>query len=483
MQPLEQLKQKFRVYQSKEIEIYSPNLLKPGGMWFLFYHKPSNEMVLIDCGIGFSPELQFDSNVRFYDKEATEQMGFIKVLTEGQKLHVLISHGHLDHTVGLLGLAEDTELEIYASWFSAECINRLFWRERQELNFPVNVLREPVGEIKLGNFQIKYFRTSHSMPETYSYLIETSNNRTIFLAEARLPDLPFEKGTTKRALKFLEQNGPFDSVLFDGLFRSKPGFSVSEEAIRLPMHKLLHHEKIRASKGNVLLPYISSKLGITMIIMEETYNAGWALLTYGRMMVDMTDIGQAAGWLPEKQFPEGYDYQIVKNITGSQAEVNSALYRAVYEEDTKNLRLSLNPNDWIVIFQGVIPDNTEKFKKMLIAAAQKLRSGGIIIPRKELKRLGIGHLSNVYEMEKFLGIKKDIILPSGHERRDGQNVILAATKTPLEKCIPYQFLRPEEKTSKDQRRLAKAQDIPAGSDEFEKVRQQVIAELTSKLKV
>ena len=450
---------KFKSKENNTVVIYSSVRDEPCGVWFAIARKAKfpvlgkiyDQVILIDCGLGFAPEITFDSEVNLYNAEAEMEAKFLCGLVANSRIArvvVLGTHGHLDHFTGLNIFSKMVNIEFYGTWFTNECIDRHFTKQKEHINFKMHELCGLAGHLEIDEFILDWFRMSHSCPGAVSTIIQTKRNdksgmmKILLLGEMRLPDLPFEIGTTDAALKVIEDNGPYDWVFYDGLYLNKTGNAVGEEAVRIPVRKLLCHSDI---PGHILTSYISSKVGLTMIFMEEAYAAGWAFLSYGTTMNDIINLSRIPGWLPPKEFPEGEEYRIFKVATGSQAEQGSIMKRLV--EGDATCPLKTDEKTTVLWSQGTIPDNIRRVRWMLKELAQKVFM--ILIPNQELRRLKLVGSANIVSLEEFLGEEELIQMPSGHEQFDGWEFILSKTKTPRENCYAYQVVEPRQKQKYD----------------------------------
>lgn len=427
--------------ESGTIDIYSPNLKKPGGMTtilkYLGQDFPQEDTTLpIDFGIGFNLD-DPRAAVRHY-------LDFIQRLRGGNTTkpqHVIVTHGHNDHVCGIPFMADELPIVVHTTPFGRYQISQL---DAGEIAYDFRWVKwELTGSEQIGPFKITYGPTVHSIPQTRSIVIEVprvdgqGNLKILFMAEFRIRESSSTPGLTKKMLTFVRDNGPYDVILYDALRSHQAGMTTPEQELLEVLRAVLTDPRI----NEVWMPYIASKVAFTRVVSEVADELGWGLEARGGSMRRMLELGQhpKVGWFP---VPKNKTGRKIRIVSGSQCEPDSVLERAARLGSGQLL-----PDDSIVVFQGAIPAYLAQIAQMYRALARRIPRGFILMPASERRRLKLEDVPNVVTIESFTGLGP-IELPSGHGRRADQELLLryAQLNGPAKHIIGYQSEATQDET-------------------------------------
>ena len=121
--------------------------------------------IMIDLGVSFADEKFPGIDI------LVPKIDFIENIKEKLQC-IVISHAHEDHAGAVSYFVDKIKCPIYATTFASKLIqNRL---NENKLNNRVDLkVINTKKTLKLKNFNLSFFETTHSIPETYAIKIET----------------------------------------------------------------------------------------------------------------------------------------------------------------------------------------------------------------------------------------------------------------------------------------------------------------------
>jgi len=316
-----------------------------------------NDIVVIDIGLTFPGEEAPGVDYVIADSTYLEER---RAKIRG----VLITHGHLDHIGGIpYVMPKIGNPPIYTSLLSAVMI-----KKRQE-EFPhapalnINIVSEK-DKINLGNLSIRFFATTHTIPDSIGIIIETPYGNIIFTGDLKVENRngepeDFEK---ERFSKLGAENNLL--LVADSTNVEKPGFSYPEKEVQKNVKEI-----ISTAKGRVIIGTFASLFDRIIAIIEASEELGKKIAIEGRAMKTNVEIAKELGYLKTKRgtfitsdemgsLPEN---QIVVLATGAQGDEYAALMR-ISQKEHKHIKIK--KGDTILLSSSVVPGNEKAVQRL-----------------------------------------------------------------------------------------------------------------------
>ena len=126
-----------------------------------------NELFIIDCGVMFPEDDLMGIDYVLADFNAIKNM-------QDKIKGLIITHGHEDHIGGIPFLLNQINIPVI---YTAKVAEKLILNKLEERNIRapkiININEDLI--IKTNHFNIEFFRTTHSIPDSYGMAIKTVN--------------------------------------------------------------------------------------------------------------------------------------------------------------------------------------------------------------------------------------------------------------------------------------------------------------------
>jgi ribonuclease J len=306
----------------------------------LYVYEYGNDMIVVDCGVGFPDSDMFGVDLVIPD--------FSYIVQNKSKLRgILISHAHEDHLGALPFLLKEVNTTIYSTKLVAGFIQDKF-DDYGTQGGSLKVFDPERDVLTLGVFKITPFRVAHSVPDGVGFCIDTPEGKMFHVPDYKFDWTPVD-GRPFDAVKVASlASGGALSLASDSLGATTPGYTESEKEIE---------ERIEAVgrnvKGKIYLTTISSNISR----MQQTINAaqrlGRKVVLVGRSIERKAEIAQKLGYLfyPQgvvlrsKQAGKLPGDKLIYIISGCYGQPGSALYRLSLGEHTF---LSIGKGDAVI---------------------------------------------------------------------------------------------------------------------------------------
>ena len=316
-----------------------------------------NDLILIDCGMGFPDEDMYGIDVVLPDitylrNNASRIRGMI------------ITHGHEDHIGAVPYVLKELDIPIYTTPLTAALIELKL--EEHDLLYNTQIFTKKAGSVfRIGCFSIEFIRVNHSIPDAVALAIKTPVGTVVHTGDFKIDLTPISGGMID-LVRFGELGNEGVLVLLsDSTNVETPGHSASERKVGESFDKLF----LNCDKRIIITTFASNVHRLQQIInVAAKYHRKVAVT--GRSMENVLRTAMVLGYM---DVPEGVlmDLEQIKTqpknrtviiSTGSQGEAMSALYRMAFAE---HKQIQIDSGDRVIISASAIPGNENTISRVI----------------------------------------------------------------------------------------------------------------------
>ncbi|MDD3271087.1 MAG: ribonuclease J [Syntrophomonadaceae bacterium] len=338
-------------------------------------------IVVIDAGLMFPEEELLGIDVVIPD--------ITYLLENREKVKaILLTHGHEDHVGALPYLLKEMDVPVYGSRLTLGIVEGKL-KEHDLSNENLHVVK-PRDILKIGPFEVEFFRVSHSIPDAMGIAIHTQLGIILHTGDIKLDQTPVDGQVVDfRKLAELGEKGVL-VMLGDSTNADKPGFTMSEKVVGNTFDDLFGK-----CEGRIIVTTFASNVHRIQQVICTAQKYGRKIAVVGRSMVNNVKISQELGYIdmPEGILIEMEDInkyppqEVVIVTTGSQGEPMSALTRMATAD---HRWVSIEAGDTVIISASPIPGN----EKLVAKTVDLLfRQGAEVIYEKTMGVHVSGHAS------------------------------------------------------------------------------------------
>lgn len=316
-----------------------------------------NDLLLIDCGMGFPDEDMYGIDVVLPDitylrNNASRIRGLI------------ITHGHEDHIGAVPYVLKELDIPIYTTPLTAALIELKL--EEHDLLYNTQIFTKRAGAVfRIGCFTIEFIRVNHSIPDAVALAIKTPVGTIVHTGDFKIDVTPISGGMTDLVRLGELGNEGVLALLSDSTNVETPGHSASERKVGESFDKLF----LNCDKRIIITTFASNVHRLQQIInVAAKYHRKVAVT--GRSMENILRTAMVLGYM---EVPEGVlvDVEQINTMpknrtviisTGSQGEAMSALYRMAFSE---HKQIQIDSGDRIIISASAIPGNENTISRVI----------------------------------------------------------------------------------------------------------------------
>lgn len=319
----------------------------------------NNEIIVIDAGIKFPGDSLLGVEYVIAD--------YTYLIENKDKIKALIiTHGHEDHIGGIkYMLTQIPSLPvIYAPQLALSLIkNKVSARMLSERRDFLKLIDEDTV-IKTNSMEIEFFRTNHSIPDSFGVAIKTSQGVVVHTGDFKFDLTPVGEPANLGKMAQLGNDGVL-CLLSDSTNAETPGFTQSERVVDKSIRDIF-----KKTKGRIIVATFASNVHRLKHIVETSVKNKRKIAVAGRSMENIMKVAVAENHIPDvtrhliniNNIGNYDDSEIVIVCTGSQGEPLAALSRMA---NRSHKQIKVKEGDTVIFSSSPIPGNDSKISRTI----------------------------------------------------------------------------------------------------------------------
>ena len=372
-----------------------------------------NDIIIIDCGLGFPDEDMLGIDFVIPD------ISYLEANSDRIK-GIFLTHGHEDHIGGIPYLLRQINPPIYGTRLTLGIIeNKL---EEHTLPYEPKLVCVSAGDvIKLGQISVEFIHVNHSIADACALAITTPLGIVVHSGDFKLDITPID-GEMMNLTRFGELGKKGVLLLMcESTNAERPGFTLSEKKVGKSLEAIFTANPDK----RIVIATFSSNVHRVQQIINTSVAHGRRVAVTGRSMLNIIGAAVELGYMT---VPEGVlvDVNELKRFkpeeitlitTGSQGEPMSALYRMAFAEHSQ---ITLGRKDLVVLSSSPIPGN----EKLVGRIINELTKNGVNVFHDALVEI---HVSG-HACQEELKLLQALLKPKYYMPVHGEHRHLAANR-------------------------------------------------------
>ena len=311
--------------------------------------RHNDEIIIVDAGVMFP-----DDDLLGIDYVIPDFSYLIE--NESKIKYLLITHGHEDHIGGIPFLLQQVKIpKIYAPNQAKELIEK----KLEERNIKYKNLKVYTEEtvLKTKYFNIEFFRTTHSIPDSHGISITTPNGVIVMTGDFKFDFTPVGPMANLQKMAEIGKRG-VKLLMSDSTNALSPGISLSESIVDENLGEIFRNNK----DSRIILATFASNIYRLKHIIETCRENKRKVALFGRSMDTSIDIARKCGYIKDKNIIISAEEanrldpsKVCLLCTGSQGEPLAALSRIA---SGSHKQIKLNTHDVVIFSSSPIPGNS-----------------------------------------------------------------------------------------------------------------------------
>ncbi|MBS4008233.1 MAG: ribonuclease J [Clostridium sp.] len=360
----------------------------------MYVIRYEDEIIVIDSGLSFPSDEMFGIDVVIPD--------VAYLLENREKIKgIVLTHGHEDHIGALPYVLAQLNVPVYGTKLTLGLVEGKLREHHMLANCLLHVIR-PEDKLQLGNFNLEFFRTNHSIPDSIGIAVITPVGTVVHTGDFKFDQTPVNgKPTDYYRLAKLGEKGVL-VALSDSTNAERPGYTLSEKEVGSAINEIF-----RTAKQRIILATFASNIHRIQQVIDAACFYKRKVAVVGRSMVNVVQIAQDMGYLNVcsgtlvdidelKTLPQN---RAVILTTGSQGEPMSALTRISVSEHRK---VEIIRGDTVIIAATPIPGN----EKLVSRTIDNLFARGANVIYERVSGVHVSGHASQEELKMMLNLLK-----------------------------------------------------------------------------
>ena len=353
----------------------------------------NSEIIIVDSGVMFPDDelLGIDYVIPDYT--------FLKE-NENKIKALVITHGHEDHIGSIPFLLQTVNIpKIYAPSNAKELIDKKL--EERNIIYKNLFVYDENTVIKTKYFNIEFFRTTHSIPDSHGVVIHTPDGTIVMTGDFKFDMTPIGPMSNLHKMAKIGEKG-VSVLMSDSTNALVPGVSLSESVVDENLGEIFSSCK----DSRIILATFASNVYRIKHIMETCKKNKRKVALFGRSMENMVDVALKCGYFKDKDIvitAEEANHMKPNEVcllcTGSQGEPLAALSRIA---SGTHRQITLMPDDVVIFSSSPIPGNGASVSKTI----NKLYKKGVKVFTNAMSEIHSSGHANQEELKLMIRLIK-----------------------------------------------------------------------------
>ena len=318
--------------------------------------RHNDEIIIIDAGVMFPDEDLLGIDYVIPDFTYLQE-------NESKIKYLLITHGHEDHIGGIPFLLNQVKIpKIYAPAQAKELIEKKL--EERNIKYKNLLIYNEKTNLKTKYFNIEFFRTTHSIPDSHGISITTPNGIVVMTGDFKFDFTPVGPMANLHKMAEIGSRG-VKLLMSDSTNALSSGISLSESVVDENLGEIFRNNK----ENRIILATFASNIYRLKHIIDDCRENKRKVALFGRSMETSIDIAIKCGYIKDKNIIISAEEankmepsKVCLLCTGSQGEPLAALSRIA---SGTHKQIKLLPNDIVIFSSSPIPGNSASVSKTI----------------------------------------------------------------------------------------------------------------------